>query len=176
MPMSTNLGRLQPRELRQAEQSVAEAEAELRQRQADAERIRSEAAEQAKAEQARRREAQRTAAERLASLERDAKAAIAQAATLAADARPDITPGCWPALLMGNLRGGEDQGGPHALVLSRDEAAALLFGANQQAATTLAWMTGEGLGGDITAKADRVECGLWGAFMRRLRQLAGEVP
>jgi hypothetical protein len=116
------------------------------------------------------------AVERLDQVERETKAAIAQAATLASDARPDHhTRVLARSLLLGNLRGGQEQGGPHALVLARDEAAALLFGHNQQAATTLAWMTGEGLGGDIVTRADRVECQLWAAFMARLRQLAGEV-
>jgi hypothetical protein len=109
----------------------------------------------------------------VARLERELPKVVEQAATLAAEAG---TPAHQlrvfaRALLLGNLRTGHESG-PHALVLDRDPAAALLFGANQQAAHVLGQMTAAGLDGDPVARVDAVECRLWSAFMARVRALA----
>jgi hypothetical protein len=132
---------------------------------------------EAKAEQARRKQAQRDATARLATLERETEATIAEAAQVAGDAPlPEHhTRVLARALLLGNLRGGDEQGGPHGLVLARDEAAGLLFAQSQAAAGLLTAMASHGLDGEPMARADALECRCWAAFMRRLRTLAGEV-
>jgi hypothetical protein len=156
MPLNLASVSLATRQARQAEQSVQALEAELQARREQAEAARAQAEQARKQETARVRQVTRDATEQVARLERELPKVVEQAATLAAEAG---TPAHQlrvfaRALLLGNLRTGHESG-PHALVLDRDPAAALLFGANQQAANVLGQMTAAGVDGDPVARWTR---------------------
>jgi hypothetical protein len=174
MPLDLASVGLATKQAKQAEASVAELERELAERRAEAERAKADAEQARKAEAARLRQATRDAATAAAALEADLSRVLDDAVKLAAGVPDHQTRVMARSLLLGNLRGGEVTGGPHSLVLERDPAAALLFGANQQAARSLQQMRAAGVDGDPVARADQVECKLWSAFMARLRALAGE--
>jgi hypothetical protein len=177
MPMSLASVGLAAKQASQAEATVEDLERQLAERKAEAEQAKAEAERAAREEAARRKDAARQTGALVAELERGLPAVLEQAATMAADAGTPQhqTRIMARSLLLGTLRGGEATGGPHSLVLERDPAASLLFGANERTARVLGEATASlGLDHAHVAKLDAIECRLWSAFLTRLRELAGE--
>jgi hypothetical protein len=157
---------------------IAELEREIAaEREAEA-RAEAEAAQAIKTAEAERRRAEAGLGKTIATAEKTATAVLATAAEVA-DRAP--LPALGHRLMARRLQLGTllqapgDLGGPVGVVLREDGAAHLLYSTLEDT-QRIRRDAEEQLGPDhpLTARADACECGLWRAFLARLRQVAGE--